>query len=155
MVARRYQPQTATTTQEVVSLREHLEARITFEAALRAANDRRYAEVSSEKEKALKIKEEADKAALGLAREIQTYKDEKANELREQISSERGLYALKTDVIAATEKLEAQLAPLVGFVNAQQGHAAGAINQWSYLISGLGAISTLILLFLAISGHLR
>ena len=47
--------------------------------------DRRYAEVTQEREKALKIKEVADLAALQLAREIQTYKDEKANELRTQI----------------------------------------------------------------------
>jgi hypothetical protein len=71
--------------------------------------DRRYTEVSIEKEKALKIKETADLAALGLAREIQTYKDEKANELREQINSERGLYATKDDLQAAVEKIEAGL----------------------------------------------
>lgn len=71
--------------------------------------DRRYTEVNIEKEKALKIKETADLAALSLAREIQTYKDEKANELREQINSERGLYATKDDLRAAVEKIEAGL----------------------------------------------
>lgn len=68
--------------------------------------DRRYAEVATEREKALTIKETADLAALELAREIQTYKDEKANELREQIGSERGLYATKADLMAAIEKVE-------------------------------------------------
>lgn len=58
-------------------------------------------------QRALQIKEEADVRALELAREIQTYKDEKANELRSQIESERGLYATKDDVIAAIEKVEA------------------------------------------------
>lgn len=76
--------------------------------ALRAADerfykerDRRYSEVSVEKEKALKIKETADLAALGLSRDSQTYKDEKANELREQISSERGIYATKEQMDTA------------------------------------------------------
>ena len=45
--------------------------------------DRRYAEVALEKEKALKVREEADNKALDLARQIQTYKDEKANQLRD------------------------------------------------------------------------
>jgi len=83
---------------ETVTLREHLEA-------MRQADDRRYAEVNVEKEKALKIKETADLAALQLAREIQTYKDEKANELREQINSERGLYATKDDLAAAIREV--------------------------------------------------
>lgn len=74
-----------------VSLREHLEA-------LRAADDRRYSEVNVEREKALKIKQEADKLALDLAREIQTYKDEQANQLREQINSERNLYPTKSQL---------------------------------------------------------
>jgi hypothetical protein len=107
-------PASGSSTATDVSLRE-------FFWALRAADerffeerDRRYAEVALEREKALKIKEEADKAALGLAREIQTYKDEKANELREQIASERGLYATKGDVQAAVEKIEATLGPLIG-----------------------------------------
>jgi hypothetical protein len=70
--------------------------------------DRRYTEVNIEKEKALKIKETADLAALGLAREIQTYKDEKANQLREQIGSERNLYVTKEGLDSAIAKLAAE-----------------------------------------------
>jgi hypothetical protein len=84
-----------------------LEAFMQHWAALRASDDRRYAEVNVEKEKALKIKETADLAALQLAREIQTYKDEKANELRSQIESERGSYATKEDLAAAIRELAA------------------------------------------------
>jgi beta-phosphoglucomutase-like phosphatase (HAD superfamily) len=95
------------------------------EQAMREAADRRYAEVAAEREKALAIKERADRDALGLAREIQTYKDEKANELREQINSERGLYATKDDVAAATAKLEETIKPLAAFVAGQYGRSAG------------------------------
>lgn len=83
-------------------------------AALRGADlrfeqerDRRYSEVNTEREKALKIKETADLAALGLAREIQTYKDEKANELREQINAERNLYVTKDELGSAMRELSA------------------------------------------------
>jgi hypothetical protein len=93
-----------------------------LEVRLAEERDRRYAEVNIEKEKALKIKETADLAALQLAREIQTYKDEKANELREQINSERGHYSSKDDMRALEDKLTAMIAPLIAYVNSQQGH---------------------------------
>src|ERR1700733_13118309 len=98
----------------IPTLKEHLEVITELRDRLDHERDRRYTEVNIEREKALKIKEEADKAALGLAREIQTYKDEKANELREQISSERGHYASRDDLDAAVKTINATLAPLIG-----------------------------------------
>ncbi len=97
--------------EEVSELRDKLDA---MKDKLEAANDRRYMEVNIEREKALKIKEEADKAALGLAREIQSYKDEKANELREQINRERGHYVSRGDLDSAMRELKAIIDPLVG-----------------------------------------
>ncbi len=78
-----------------------------------AERDRRYTEVKNAEEKALRIKEQADRDALGLAREIQTYKDEKANQLREQINSERVTYATKSDLQGLSDKVEALLRPLL------------------------------------------
>ncbi len=104
----------------------HNEALRLAEDKFQTERDRRYTEVNIEKEKALKIKETADLAALSLARDIQIYKDEKANELREQINSERGLYASKTDVIAATEKLEAIIKPLTEYMSQQRGIVHGS-----------------------------
>src|SRR5580765_5218169 len=110
---------------DVIALSEHLEKLRVSDERFYNERDRRYAEVNIEKEKALKIKEEADKAALGLAREIQVYKDEKANELREQINSERGLYLTREEYLTAhkslTDKLESSLKPLQAFVTARQG----------------------------------
>jgi len=57
--------------EDSVSLREYLEALL------------------NERDKALKVQLEASAEALRLARETQTYKDEKANELRKQIGDER------------------------------------------------------------------
>ena len=99
-----------------IPLREYFEALRTGDQALResearflaerdrryhevsAERDQRYAEVKAAEEKALKVKETADLKALDLASQIQTYKDEKANELREQISSERGLRGARSRV---------------------------------------------------------
>jgi len=106
--------------------------------------DRRYAEVAVEREKALRIKEQADRDALGLAREIQTYKDEKANELRSQIERERGNYATRGDLVGAVEKFEAQLKPLSDYVQAQSGPRAITPGA---AISMLAAVSILAALY--------
>jgi hypothetical protein len=96
-----------------------LEAFMIHTSALRAADerfyaerDRRYAEVDLEREKALKIKETADETARVLAREIQTYKDEKANDLRSQIESERGTYVTHSELTLALAQIAAEIKPV-------------------------------------------
>lgn len=129
-------------TEPTVTLKEHFETHISYLGILSAANDRRYTEINIEKEKALKIKEEgdrearrikdeADKTALGLAREIQKYKDEKANELREQINRERNLYV-------TNDKLESTIKPLVDYVSSQQGRSMGLSQGWAILVGAIG-----------------
>lgn len=102
-----------------------------------AANDRRITEVALEREKALGIKETADENALKLAREIQTYKDEKANDLRSQIERERGSYATKDDLTKAMEKIEVQLRPVLEFISRTSGKTAGMSLSWGWMIAGL------------------
>jgi hypothetical protein len=120
---------------ETVPLKEHLAALREADLRFNEERDRRYAEVNIEREKALKIKETADLAALRLAREIQTYKDEKANELREQINSERGLYATNKDID-----------PIKSYVSSQTGRGLGmnALFGWALglLMAGI-ALSAL------------
>ena len=96
-------PITGNGEQATVKLSDYIAAVRAGDLALNQERDRRYAEVSIEREKALKIKEKADEKALSLARDIQTYKDLQANQLREQINNERGLYATKDqlDALAA------------------------------------------------------
>jgi len=116
-----------------------------------AERDRRYAEVASEREKALKIKEEADKNALLLARDIQTYKDEKANELRSQIERERGSYVTKTElisavkeidtkIISAVKEIDTKIAPLLNYVSSQQGQTKGVSTIWAFAVGGIGIL---------------
>jgi len=133
-----------------------LHAYVAHNEALRAAElrfgeerDRRYTERDILRERALQIKETADLAALGLAREIQTYKDEKANELRTQIERERGSYATKGDLMAATEKIEETIKPLAQFVAAQHGRAAGGLESRALLFSILGLLAGAGLLILS------
>jgi hypothetical protein len=106
---------------ETVPLREHLEALRSADADLAAERDRRYAEVKAAEEKALRVKDTADRDALALARQAQTYRDEQANKLREQINSERGLYATKEDLAALADKLDVALKPIVEFVAGYRG----------------------------------
>jgi hypothetical protein len=106
--------------------------------------DRRYTEVAAARAEALKIKEEADKIALGLQRDNQIYKDEKANELREQINSERGLYATKDDLAAAIGKIEVTMAPLLQYAATQQGRSGGLQAGWGYIIGAVGLVGALL-----------
>jgi hypothetical protein len=124
-------------TGETVPLREHLAALRDADLRFNEERDRRYAEVNIEREKALKIKETADLAALGLAREIQNYKDEKANELREQINSERGLYATNKDID-----------PIKSYVASQTGRGLG-------MYALFGVVMTLVTVALAIAVYLK
>lgn len=117
-----------------VPIREHLEAIRALDHQLAEERDRRYAEVALEREKALKIKETADRAALQLAREIQTYKDEKANELRSQIERERGDYPTRSELAAAVDKFEALVKPISAYVSAQTGRSAGLNAGWGFLV---------------------
>lgn len=90
-------------------------------AALAEERDRRYAEVNVEKEKALKIKETADLAALQLARADQTYKDEQANKLREQINSERNIYVTQDQLTASVREMTSLVKPVAEYVSSQRG----------------------------------
>lgn len=86
-------------------------------AEVAAANDRRMAEVADERAKALQIKQAGDDKALVLAREIQSYRDERDNRLREQIESERVEFITRTE-----------FKPVADFVTAQQG--GGKVWAW-------------------------
>jgi hypothetical protein len=91
----------------ISTLKEHFDA-------LREADQRALEIKASGDARALAIKEAGDAKALDLARTIQEYKDEKDNKLREQINSERGLYATK-----------AEIAPLTAYVLSQTGRGQG------------------------------
>ena len=85
--------------------------------------DRRYMEVNIEKEKALKIKETADRDALSLARDAQTYKDQQADIMRDKTLADSGIYATNASVAAAIGSLRADFQPLFDFVAGQKGVA--------------------------------
>lgn len=133
---------------ETVTLREHLEA-------LRAADDRRYAEVAIEREKALRIKETGDRDALQLAREIQTYKDEKANELREQINRERGLYITKDELHSVIREIQAKMEPITAYVTGAQGRSQGISLTTGTIISLVMAAAAVVAIIVAFGGFAK
>jgi hypothetical protein len=131
-----------------VSLREHLAALRAADQALQDERDRRYAEVKAAEEKALKVKEKADEVALGLQRDNQVYKDEKANELREQISSERGRYVTREELASAVRELQAMIKPLAEYATSDAGRNMGAAGsrteQRLNLSTVIAAVATLV-----------
>jgi len=108
-----------------------------------AERDRRYAEVNVEKEKALKIKETADLAALTLAREIQSYKDQATEKSREQSLRETGAYVTHEDLTRLEGKLVKIIEPLVDYVSSQRGVVTGSsltTGRLTAIIGGGAAI---------------
>lgn len=139
-----------------IPLREYFEALRAGDLALRGADDRwqaerdrRYAEVKAAEEKALKVKEAADDRALQLAREIQTYKDEKANELREQIASERGIYVTRAELASAVRELQASIKPLTEYASGSTGRTAGALEYRTERRLDIGQMVAIIAVIIA------
>jgi hypothetical protein len=128
-------------------------------AALREADlrfsderDRRYSEGNTLREKALTIKETADLAALSLARESQTYKEQQNDALRDKALAESGVYATTASVNAAIEKLEAgvaasfdqlmtKLEPFMSGTIQQKGQQQGSQLTKGSFYSALGGLS--------------
>ncbi len=100
---------------DVVPLKEYFEA-------LRTAD-----------QTALDIKEREREKALELSRQAQLYRDEQANKLREQINSERGLYATKEE-----------LKPIITYIAGQQGRSGGLTASWGIFVGVLGLAGTII-----------
>lgn len=128
----------------VDQLRQHYSALRAADSRFYEERDRRYTEIAIEREKALRIKERGDEVALGLARDIQTYKDVQHNGLLEQLSGERGLYATKTDVVAVVEKIEATIKPLADYVTGQQGRSQGITAGTGYLLAAILAATAIL-----------
>jgi hypothetical protein len=146
-------PAAGTSAATDISLREYFEALRKAddkyqhaEEKFQQERDRRYSEVAIEREKALAIKERADETARLLVAENQAYKDEKANELREQISSERGRYLTREEYLTAhtalIDKFDSALKPLSQYVTAQSG-GPRAITA-GMLLAALGGIATIL-----------
>lgn len=122
---------------------EHLEALREADKELDAERDRRYAEVAQERAKALAIKEEADKEALKLAREAQTYKDLKANELREQIASERGSYLTVDSYDERHDELIRRLTFLEKALAEGGGRRAFISSTWGFVAGAVGVAAAI------------
>lgn len=119
--------------------------------------DRRYAEVNIEKEKALKIKETADRDALDLARERQREKEAQGDALRDKTLSESGVYAKNSDLSeaitqlkqsqeAAIHELVGKLQPFIDLVTQQQGSEKNSEGTWT---KALGVIGLLVVVYIA------
>ena len=123
--------------------------------ALRSADDRRYAEVNVEKEKALLIKTTADDEAMRLARESQVYKDQQSDASREKNLAASGIYATNADlaaivsntnasITAVVDKIEKSLKPVFEFVSAQQGIDRGTTETKGSMYATIALICTVI-----------
>lgn len=133
------------------SLRLYYDALRKDDRDMALERDRRYAEGAELRAVALKIKETADLAALTLARESQTYKEQQNDALRDKNLSESGVYATNASVSQAIgnleNKIDTALRPLVEFVSSQRGAVKGSETT-------IGNIYTFIFAAVAVAGVL-
>ena len=140
--------------------------------------DRRYTEVNIEKEKALKIKETADLAALSLARESQVYKEQQNDVIRDKNLRDSGVYATNEslskvaddirastdaaihDLATATSKSIAdfmsELKPFMSGSLRQEGQQSGSVltrtQIIAYIMLGTGILGGVFTLYHLIHG---
>ena len=131
----------------VETLIAHYEALREADRRFEDERDRRYMEVNIEKEKALKIKETADRDALSLARDAQNYKDQQADKMRDKTLAESGIYATNDSVAKAFNELRDDLKPLFEFVSGQRGASSGTEMTWGKIA---GTITLLIAAYIAL-----
>jgi hypothetical protein len=127
-----------------ISLKEYLSDIRDADIKFHEERDRRYTEVKNAEEKALKIKEEADKVALDLARQIQTYKDEQHNGLLKQHADFVAQAVTQQELKAMADKVDITMRPLTDFVSSQQGRVSGADRSWQFIL-GTVAMAGIIL----------
>jgi hypothetical protein len=111
----------------------HNEAMRAAEAKFQAERDRRYTEGSAADNIALKIESVARETALGLQRDYQLYRDEQANNLRDQITSERGSYVSKDE-----------FKPVLEYIASQRGRTVGLSSTITYILGGFALLGTLV-----------
>lgn len=140
-----------------ITLRDYMDSRFAdqnkaIEVAFTAQKEALSAARAAAKD-ALAIKERADRDALQLARDQQTYKDEQANRLREQLGQERGSYATKSDLAAISSKFEGLINPLMNNMALQQGRSSGMDKGWATLISIVSLVATVMTVVIILTRH--
>lgn len=128
-------PASGTSAATDVALKEFIELDHKWLWRFLQERDRRYTEVQHERDKAEVI-----------ARETQTYKDMKANELREQIPAERGRYVTQNELTGAVNEIKAILEPVVEFVHGQRGSRQGSLDLRQMIAWGIAAVLGLLAL---------
>ena len=88
-----------------------------------------------------------------LARDIQHYRDEQANNLRSQLERERGGYATQSDLRALSDKMEALIKPLAEFVTGARRVDTVKRLDTGQILQALAVAAALIVAIVALYRH--
>ena len=144
-------PASGTSAATDVSLREYVTLDKDWQWRFLQERDRRYLEVAAERDRRYQeVQAERDKAEV-IRASTQAYRDEKANELRDQLARERLDYASKTDLIAAIGTINATLEPLVRYVAGQQGGRQGALDQRTFVAWAAALVFGVVAIYVALN----
>lgn len=136
------------------TLKEHTDALRAADERFQTERDRRYSEVADQRAAALTIGKTADDKALELSRELQQYKDDKADKARDTALSERGGFVTKGDLELVVTRIEDSLKPLFEFVASQKGIVQGTQLTTAKLFGFIAAAGTISGIVVALISHL-
>jgi hypothetical protein len=105
--------------------------------------DRRYSEVAVEKEKALKIKEVADRDAKDLERSAQIYREQQNDAMRDKNLAQSGIYATNASVSQGFAEFRTELKPILDYISSTTGNVRGSAAATARLWQTVGGISIL------------
>lgn len=133
-----------------VTLREHLSALREADLKFQAERDRRYTEVARERERALLIKETADKAALDLARQINDLHLAALNGEQSRLLADRERFVSR-DVFEEQQKTLTEWRDTVNSsLNIGTGQQRGVATFWGVLIVLVGMAISVVSLILVL-----
>jgi ElaB/YqjD/DUF883 family membrane-anchored ribosome-binding protein len=128
-----------------ISYVDHLLALREADKELSKERDLRYSQVDEAREKAVRVKEEAQKEALELARREQEYKDNKASELRDKFGAASGSYVTRDELSDVVDTINSNfktaIDPITKYISEQQGKSHGISMSIGMMVGIITVVS--------------
>lgn len=128
------------TDEPTVTLREHLSALREADLRFDAERDRRLTEVAIEREKALAIKQESDKTALDLARQINDLHLAALNGEQARLAADRERFLSRETYDAQQKDFGVWRDTVNGSLSINAGKGSGVATSWGVVVAVVGIL---------------
>ena len=133
-----------------VTLREHLAALREADLRFDAERDRRLTEVAQERERALQIKQEADKTALDLARQINDLHLSALNGEQARLLADRERFLSRDSYDVAQKDFGVWRDTVNSSLSQLTGRDRGIGTSWSVMLAVIGGVGIVVGIVVAV-----